>query len=83
VQDTVSQNPAEEGFGNERLITDAREVAAATGGFALIASPGEYRSSGVMTFIVLCKKDLGANTSALASAMTTFHKDANWHAADE
>jgi hypothetical protein len=40
VQDTVSQNPAEEGFGNERLITDAREVAAATGGFALIAYPG-------------------------------------------
>ena len=59
-----------------------------TGGFALIAYPAEYRSSGVMTFIVTAKdvvyeKDLGANTSALASAMTTFHKDATWHASNE
>jgi Protein of unknown function (DUF2950) len=60
----------------------------ATGGFALIAYPADYRSSGVMTFIVtsndvVYEKDLGANTSALASAMTTFHKNATWHAADE
>jgi hypothetical protein len=59
-----------------------------TGGFALIAYPADYRSSGVMTFIVtdndvVYEKDLGANTSALASAMTTFHKDATWRAADE
>jgi hypothetical protein len=59
-----------------------------TGGFALIAYPAEYRSSGVMTFIVTGKdtvyeKDLGAKTSALAIAMTTFHKDATWHADDE
>jgi Protein of unknown function (DUF2950) len=60
----------------------------ATGGFALIAYPAEYRSSGVMTFIitgngVVYEKDLGANTSALASTMTTFHKDATWDDADE
>jgi hypothetical protein len=59
-----------------------------TGGFALIAYPAHYRSSGVMTFIVtdndvVYEKDLGTNTSALARAMTTFHKDATWHAADE
>jgi hypothetical protein len=59
-----------------------------TSGFALIAYPAEYRSSGVMTFIitgsdVVYEKDLGTNTSALASAMTAFHKDATWHAADE
>jgi hypothetical protein len=59
-----------------------------TGGFALLAYPAHYRSSGVLTFIVtdgdvVYEKDLGANTSALASAMTTFHKDATWHAADE
>jgi hypothetical protein len=59
-----------------------------TGGFALIAYPAEYRLSGVMTFIVTGKdivyeKDLGSNTSALAIAMTTFHKDATWHAEDE
>jgi len=57
-------------------------------GFAFIAYPAEYRSSGVMTFIVtendvVYEKDLGANTSALASAMTTFHKDATWRAGDE
>src|SRR5437879_9267461 len=59
-----------------------------TGGFAFIAYPEEYRSSGVMTFIVTAKdvvyeKDLGANTSALASAMATFHKDRTWRAAHE
>ena len=59
-----------------------------TGGYALIAYPAEYRSSGVMTFVVMrngvvYEKDLGANTSALASAMTAFHKDATWRAADE
>jgi DUF2950 family protein len=58
------------------------------GQFALIAYPAEYRSSGVMTFIVTDKdlvyeKDLGPNTSALASAMATFRKDATWHVADQ
>jgi Protein of unknown function (DUF2950) len=58
------------------------------GGFALIAYPAVYRSSGVMTFMitdndVVYEKDLGANTSALASAMTTFHNDATWHPADQ
>jgi hypothetical protein len=58
------------------------------GDFALIAYPAEYRLSGVMTFIVTGKdivyeKDLGPNTSALAIAMTTFRKDATWHAEDE
>src|SRR5437879_12305282 len=50
-----------------------------TSGFALIAYPAEYRSSGVMTFIVTKKdvvyeKDLGPDTATLASAMPTFHK---------
>src|SRR2546425_14536 len=58
------------------------------GGFALIAYPAEYRSSGVMTFVVIEKgivyeKDLGPNTSALASAMATFHKDSTWRTAEE
>jgi hypothetical protein len=58
------------------------------GGFAVIAYPAEYRSSGVMTFIITAKdvvyeKDLGPNTSALAGAMAAFHKDATWRAADE
>src|ERR1700683_584125 len=42
------------------------------GGFTLIAYPAEYRSSGVMTFIVTAndtvyEKDLGASSSTLAS----------------
>jgi len=60
----------------------------APGGFAFIAYPAEYRSSGVMTFIVTKKgvvyeKDLGANTAALAGAMAVFHKDATWTPADK
>jgi hypothetical protein len=60
----------------------------ATGGFTLIAYPAVYRSSGVMSFIVtengiVYEKDLGAATSALASPMATFHKDATWREASE
>jgi len=59
-----------------------------TNSFALVAYPAEYRSSGVMTFIVtsndvVYEKDLGTNTSALVSAMTAFHKDASWRLADQ
>jgi hypothetical protein len=58
------------------------------GGFAYIAYPAEYRSSGVMTFIVSQKdivyeKDLGPKSAELAKAMTAFRKDGTWHAADE
>jgi hypothetical protein len=59
-----------------------------TPGIALVAYPADYRSSGVMTFMVtnndvVYEKDLGPKSSALASATTTFHKDATWHVADE
>jgi hypothetical protein len=58
------------------------------GKFALIAYPAEYRSSGVMTFIVTEKdvvyqKDLGPDTSAVAGSLSVFHKDATWVVADE
>jgi len=58
------------------------------GKFALIGYPAEYRSSGVMTFVVtsndvVYEKDLGTNTSAVASAITAFHKDATWRVADQ
>jgi hypothetical protein len=58
------------------------------GGFGFIAYPADYRSSGVLTFIVtgrdvVYEKDLGANTSELARAMASFHKDATWRVADE
>jgi hypothetical protein len=71
-----------------RLLRMGSTQAKTPGGFALIAYPAEYRSSGVMTFIVtkgdvVYEKDLGANTPALASAMGAFHKDATWHSAGE
>jgi len=56
------------------------------GGFTLIAYPAEYRSSGVMTFVVTAndmvyEKDLGASTATLVSSITAFHKDASWRVA--
>jgi hypothetical protein len=71
-----------------RLLPTGPAKAKTPGGFALIAYPAEYRSSGVMTFMVMqngvvYEKDLGANTSALASAMAAFHKDASWRRTDE
>ena len=53
------------------------------GGFAAIAYPAVYRSSGVLTFIVnqddvVHEKDLGPNTYQVASAMTTYVSDPTW-----
>jgi hypothetical protein len=53
------------------------------GGFALVAYPASYGSSGIMTFIVnhegvVYEKDLGPATSAIASKMTKFNPDATW-----
>jgi Protein of unknown function (DUF2950) len=59
-----------------------------TGGrIAAIAYPAMYRSSGVMTFIAtqnggVAEKDLGPNTANIAGAMTGFHADASWTAAE-
>jgi hypothetical protein len=54
-----------------------------TGGFAIVAYPAEYRSSGVMTFIVgeddvIYEKDLGSNTKNLATAMTAYDPGPGW-----
>jgi hypothetical protein len=54
-----------------------------TGGFALIAWPAVFGSSGVMTFIVgpdgdVYQQDLGAETPRIATAMTTFDPDLAW-----
>jgi hypothetical protein len=53
------------------------------GGFALVAYPAEYRSSGVMTLIVshsgmVFQKDLGPNTAKLAQRMTSSNPDKTW-----
>jgi hypothetical protein len=53
------------------------------GGFALIAYPARYRVSGVMTFIVnqdgiVFQKDLGPNTTTIASHMKAFDPERGW-----
>jgi Protein of unknown function (DUF2950) len=53
------------------------------GGFAVVAYPTDYGVSGVKTFIVdydgvVFEKDLGPNTKAIATAMTTFNPDRTW-----
>jgi hypothetical protein len=55
----------------------------AAGGFGFVAFPAEYRSSGVMTFLVnqkgvIYQKDLGDNTASIAEQMTSYHTDATW-----
>jgi hypothetical protein len=54
-----------------------------TEGFAFVAYPAEYRSSGVMTFIVnqdgiVYQKDLGKKTEALGKAMQEYNPDSSW-----
>ena len=56
---------------------------AMTRGFALVAWPARYGSSGVMTFLinqfgVLYEKDLGADTASVAGEMTVFDPDQTW-----
>jgi Protein of unknown function (DUF2950) len=56
-------------------------------GFAFVAYPVEYRSSGVMTFIVdksgaIYEKDLGPSTTKIAQAMTTYDPDSSWKKAE-
>ena len=59
-----------------------------TEGFAFVAHPAEYRSSGVMTFIVgadgsVYEKDLGKETAVVAKALKQFDPDTSWHRVDE
>lgn len=65
--------------GARKYIVDGKM----TGGFAFVAFPAEYRSSGVMTFIidhdgVIYEKDLGSMTAQLAKAMAAFNPDSSW-----
>ena len=52
-------------------------------GFALVAWPATYDSTGVMTFVVnqdgiVSEKDLGADTDRVAGAMTAYDPDTTW-----
>jgi hypothetical protein len=53
------------------------------GGFALVAYPAQYGSSGIMTFIVnhdgvVYEKDFGPKTAATVQSMTKFNPDKTW-----
>jgi len=54
-----------------------------TKGFALIAWPSDYRSTGIMTFIVdkagiVYQKDLGPQTPEIAAAYNAYDPDETW-----
>jgi Protein of unknown function (DUF2950) len=58
-----------------------------TRGFTVVAYPAEYRSSGVMTFIVtqndvVYETDLGPNTANVVKGMATWKQTSNWHVAE-
>jgi hypothetical protein len=59
-----------------------------TDGFAFMAYPAEYRSSGVMTFIigedgVIYEKDLGKKTEAAARTMKEYNPNSRWRKTEE
>jgi hypothetical protein len=59
-----------------------------TEGFAFVAFPADYRSSGVMTFIVgsdgvVYERDLGKETGMRARDMHTYDPDSHWKKAGE
>lgn len=59
-----------------------------TGGFAILAFPVQYRSSGVMTFVVnqdgtIYQKDLGADTDKIASSINDYNPDKTWEEVQE
>ena len=65
--------------GAHNYIVDGRMI----GGFALVAYPARYGSSGIMTFVVnhngvVFQKNLGKKTSQAARAMKTFDPDRTW-----
>jgi len=56
-------------------------------GFAFLAYPAEYRSSGVMTFIVdqdgiVYEKNLGPRTVEIAKTVARYDRDSSWRKAD-
>ncbi len=58
-----------------------------TGGFAFVAWPAGYESSGIMTFLVdqdgiVFQKDLGRDTAKIIAGMTRFDPDLTWTRVD-
>jgi len=69
--------------GTHRSLSSGKK----TGGVELVAYPVEYRSSGIMTFIVtqdggVYEKDLGPRTTTVAPDITQRRPNSSWHAAE-
>jgi Protein of unknown function (DUF2950) len=65
-----------------RIVPEGKDHSSAR--VALVAYPAEYRSSGVMTFVLtqggdVYQKDLGPDTKQVASAMTDRRPGGGWH----
>ena len=59
-----------------------------TEGFAFVVYPAEYRSPGVMTFIVssdrvVYQRDLGKTTDVIANSMKKYNPDSTWRKVEE
>jgi hypothetical protein len=64
-------------------VVDGRMI----GGFAMVAYPAVYGSSGITTFIVnqdgiIYQKDLGNDTEKITESMESYNPDASWKKAD-
>ncbi len=73
-----SQGPAATGGAKNYIVNGVQ-----SGGFALLAYPAKYGTSGIMTFIVnqdgvIYQKDLGDATPTAAAAIATFNPDQSW-----
>src|ERR1700757_382521 len=69
--------------GAKNYLVDGKMVS----GFAFVAYPAIYRSTGVTTFIVnqngiVYQKDLGPDTEKIANAMTQYDPDSTWQRVD-
>jgi hypothetical protein len=71
-----------------RMLPGQPKSSGASAGFAFLAYPAEYRSSGVVTFFVtpdnvVYEKDLGPDTGKLAKKTTAGTPPQSWHPTEE
>lgn len=74
----TAQGPSAPGGAYDYLVNDRM-----MGGFALLAIPAQYGTSGILSFIVnhdgvVYSRDLGPDTPKAASAITVFDPDKSW-----
>lgn len=74
----MAQGPDAAGGAKDYIVNGKQ-----SGGFAFLAYPAKYGSSGIMTFIVnqdgvIYQKDLGDNTEKTAPGITEFNPDKSW-----